>query len=171
MALEDAISRARQEQDSKDRQERQEQEWKREGQQLAHRLAVEAARRLRPYVGRESLHMMRRVRGPQNSVRRERVAAFWCWRIKDLSVDSIGRREKVLLLVLNKDGTDAAFAVVTLDWPSFKDDAYVTMLDLEQVGPHDYADKGMLVFIGTEWVKHLEQDVADAIVRYERAAG
>jgi len=167
MALDDAISKARQEQERQDEQERLKKQWERESQQRVQELGAEAFQRLRPYLG-ESLHAFRAVRGPRNTRTYQRAGSWWCWRIKDLDAGSISRWRKVLLLVLDSDQTTTAFAVVTLDRPSPKEGQYLTTLTPDLVGPSHYAEQGVLVWVGTDWVKHLEQDVAEAIVRYER---
>ncbi|WP_327722804.1 hypothetical protein OG381_48520 (plasmid) [Streptomyces sp. NBC_00490] len=60
--------------------------------------------------------------------------------------------------------------MATLDQRSPKEEQYLTTMTPELAGPGHYSEQDVLVWLGTEWVKHLEKDGAQAIVRYERAS-
>jgi hypothetical protein len=104
MALDDAIGKARQEQDRQDEQARLKEKCEAEAQQRVRKLGGEAVARLAPYAGRESLHLYRPVRGPQNRTTYQRARSWWCWRIKDLEGGSV-ISPRVMLLVADPDRT------------------------------------------------------------------
>jgi hypothetical protein len=167
MTLDDALSRARQERDRQDEQARLQAKWKAQAQQRMHSLGVDAVTRLAPYAGRESLHFFRVARDSQNRRTYQRAGSWWCWRIKDMENSSV-IHPRLMLLVLNSDRTTAAFTVVNLDRPRTDKWQYLTTVTPDPVGPAHYSEQHPMAFFGSEWVDYLEQDVADAIVRYER---
>ncbi|GAB1339796.1 hypothetical protein ACE1SV_63860 [Streptomyces sp. E-15] len=166
MALDDAIGKARQERDRQEEQARLEEQWKAEAQQRVRKLAAEALARLAPYVG-ESLHLYRPARGPQNRSTYQRAGSWWCWRIKDLEGGSV-IHPRVMLLVADPDRTTGHFAAVTLSQPRTGKGQYLTTMAPDQVGPVHYSEQHPMAFFALAWVNYLEQDVATAIVRYER---
>ncbi|MFJ8957310.1 hypothetical protein ACIRO1_45195 [Streptomyces sp. NPDC102381] len=166
MALDDAIGKARRERDRLDEQARLKEKWEEEARERVEKLAAEAVTRLAPYAGRESLHLYRPVRGPQNRTTYRQAGSWWCWRIRELDGTSV-INPRVMLLVLDPDRTTGHFAAVTLNRPRTDKGQYVTMA-ADPVGPVHYSKEHPMAFFGSEWVNYLEQDVADAIVRYER---
>ncbi|WP_406390187.1 hypothetical protein OG806_49585 [Streptomyces sp. NBC_00882] len=56
---------------------------------------------------------------------------------------------------------------MTLAQPRTAKGQYLTMA-ADPGGPDHYSKQHPMAFFGSEWVDYLEQDVADAIVRYER---
>ncbi|MFD9714424.1 hypothetical protein ACFWBR_41385 [Streptomyces sp. NPDC060006] len=167
MALDDAIGKARQERDRQEEQARLKEKWEAEAKQRVRKLGAEAVARLAPYANRESLHLFRLVRGPQNRSAYQRAGTWWCWQIKDMESGSV-IHPKVMLLVVDPDRTTGYFAAVSLEQPRTDQGQYLTTLPLEPVGPVHYSKQHPMAFFGSEWVGYLEQDVADAIVRYER---
>lgn len=167
MALDDAIGKARAEQDRLDEQARLKEKWEREARARMEKLGAEAVARLAPYAGRESLHFYRLVRGPQNRSTYQRAGSWWCWRIKDMEGSSV-IRPQVMLLVLDHGRTRGTFGVVSLEKPRTEEGQYLTALAPDLVGPVHYSKQHPMAFFGSEWVDYLEQDVAEAIVRYER---
>ncbi|MFD8664886.1 hypothetical protein ACFV1U_05735 [Streptomyces microflavus] len=167
MALDDAIGKARQDRDRQEEQERLEKKWKAEVQQRVRKLGAEAVARLAPYANRESLHLFRLVRGPQNRSAYQRAGTWWCWRIKDLEGGSV-LHPRVMLLVVAPDRTTGYFAAVSLEQPRTDKGQYLTTLPPERIGAVHYSAQDSMAFFGAEWVDYLERDVADAIVRYER---
>lgn len=166
MALDDAIDKARQERDRQDEQARLKEKWEAEAQQRVQKLAAEALARLAPYC-RETLHFYRPVRGPQNRTTHQLAGSWWCWRIRDLEGGSV-INPRVMLLVASQDRKTVHFAAVTLSQPRNDKGQYLTTMPADPVGPFHYSEQHPMAFFGPEWVNYLEQDVADAIVRYER---
>ncbi|MCT9004632.1 hypothetical protein [Streptomyces rhizosphaerihabitans] len=73
-----------------------------------------------------------------------------------------------MLLVVAPDRTTGYLAAVSLEQPRTDRGQYLTTLAPERVGPVPYSKQHPMAFFGSEWVGYLEQDVADAIVGYER---
>lgn len=75
---------------------------------------------------------------------------------------------RVMLLVADPDRVTGHFGVVPLAQPRTDKGQYLATMAADPVGPFHYSKQHPMAFFGSEWVAYLEQDVADAIVRYER---
>lgn len=168
MALDDAIDKARQEADHRQAQEWEREEREQRTQQRLLALGAESAKRLAPYVGRESLHILRQsavgsVRGA-NGQRYQQVMAQWCWYLRDLGWRDAHRQPVPTVLLLLQDGR---FARVRLDWPR-RGGKYVTTVNVHLPEATDFPGDTIDAYFWDTWLEELEKDVATVLVRCER---
>ncbi|KJS54405.1 hypothetical protein VM98_19240 [Streptomyces rubellomurinus subsp. indigoferus] len=171
MGLDDAISKARREQQALDESKRQEEARQQRDQQKLSQLLADAAQRLLPHRG-ETFHRMRRSPTGtfigQDRQRYQQVSGHWCWVIKELTTNPTAWNHPVMLLVM--EGTTPHAVRVELNLRAAKAGQYVSSLPLTPVGPGDYADRGFTTLFFGGWIDELEKDLGAAIVRYEQGA-
>ncbi|MGW5121895.1 hypothetical protein ACWEQ8_41735 [Streptomyces noursei] len=168
MGLDDAIRTARQQADYHEEQVRAEKESVAQQLQKQKELCAEAIGRLKPY-GREAFYHIRwssRGKHRLGDRRYDALAAKRCWMLqggRSAAHPKLGGWYECPLLLLD-DGT---VGIAWLDVKSKTTGQYMTSLDLTPL------DQDRFPLLGSDTgdglLGRLERDLAEAIVRYERA--